>query len=243
MQKRARTRRKPIPVYPCEICSENMFGREKDCSRRRFCRPCLDKRKAHNHETFCCAVCAKQVTRRKTNKKKFNAKVCSLLCQQKWRVKVLHAKTLTARNQKKDQKVGEKAKRRAERNDQLKLSVYWSAWMRSQTRYVSQVAYYSDAWFTKIYTRLCTARPVPIKRHRNSKHHSSGVARAVYTINRKLRYIQQDAWLVKIGNRLSNHSKRLRRKNENKKANSIAHQSEARGKWIQVCFDWLDDHA
>lgn len=243
MEKRARTRTKPIPVYPCEICNENMFGREKGCSRRRFCTSCLNKRKAENHETFCCAVCGKEVTRRKHHKKEFNAKVCSLLCQQKWRVSVLNAKTERARKERKEEKVKEKAKRFAERKDQLKLSVYWSAWMRSQTRYMSQLNYYSDVWFTKIYSRLCTARPVPIKRHRKFKYNSSGEARAIYAINRKLRYMQQDAWIAKIGNRLSNHSKRLRRKNESKKANSIAHQGETRGKWIQMCFDWLVDHA
>lgn len=244
MEKRGWTRRKPIPIYSCEICNENMFGREKDCSRRRFCRPCLDKRKGDNHETFCCAVCGKEVTRRKHHKGQFKAKVCSRLCQQKWRASVLHGKTEANWSAKRLVKLKAKAAQINERHECMELAPFSAAINRFLAKHKYRTDSSEDAWQKRIRQRLSYARPSKIENAQklltNSKTQTCNISRVCAQINAKVKWFKLCAWEKKIVNKLSNGLKRVRVKNDRQKECCIANQTKARSQWIQMRFNWVE---
>lgn len=244
MGKRAWIRRKPIPIYPCEICSENMFGREKDCSRRRFCSSCGQKRKASNYETFCCAVCGKEKTRYRQNKGQFKAKVCSRLCQQKWRASVLHAKTEADRSAKRSVKLKAKAAQIKERQECMELAPFLASINRFLAKHKYRTENNEDVWQKRIRQRLSYARPSKIanaqKAPTQSKAQSCNISRVCNQINARVKWFKLCAWEKKIVNKLSNGLKRVRVKNDRQKECCSANQAKAGSQWIQMRFNWVE---
>lgn len=246
MEKRARTRTKPIPVYPCEICNENMFGREKDCSRRRFCKSCFEKRKADNYETFCCAMCGKEVARRKHHKKEVNAKVCSRFCQQKWRGFVALKNSEKGRLLKESQRQKLKVLAFIEKTKNKQLLPFTSAVIRINRKVRARQKRKDDVWVTTLFTRLSQYRPKPIfvetQNVKQEMHQTweEAFLCAIKQIEWKKRWQQKDGWIKKITNKLSNAKKRMRGKDERKNKSSKDDQKQARSQWLQMRFDWMD---
>lgn len=244
MGKRAWTRRKPAPVYPCEMCNENMFGREKDCSRRRFCSSCAQKRKADNHETFCCAICGKEVTRRKRHKKEFNAKVCSLLCQQRWRASVLNAKTQPDRLAKKLARLELQAAKKAVQKEHTELAPFRASINRFLAKHKHRTDFSDDVWAKRIRQRLSYARPSKgvnaQKAIRNATLQTCNVSRVCAQINARVKWFELCVWEKKIINKLSNGLKRVRIKNDKQKECCSANQTKIGGQWLQMRFDWME---
>lgn len=244
MGKRAWTRRKPIPIYPCEICCENMFGREKDCSRRRFCSSCGQKRKASNYETFCCAVCGKEKTRYRQNKGQFKAKVCSRLCQQKWRASVLHAKTQPNRLAKRLEKLERLAVKKEIQKQDKELAPFFVCIARFLEKHKKRSDRAEDVWASRIRQRLSYARPSKVvnaqKATRKAALQTCNISRVCAQINARVKWFELCVWEKKIVNKLSNGLKRVRVKNDRQKECCSANQTKARSQWIQMRFNWME---
>lgn len=241
--------RKTNPIYPCKICNEDMFGREKDCSRRRYCRLCLKKRAADNHETFNCVICKTKVTRRKDRSRKHNAKCCSLLCQQKWRAKVSHNKTKDQRHVRRLEREQTKRQRQDEVYATKCLSCYFAVLTKLESKVRVRDKRHKDTWLTKLCIRLSQVRPNGLRRVKIKVAErafdiswDNAIQDALFQIEQKKRWYEKDAWMKKIGNKLSNAKKRMRVKHERKSKNSQTNQIQVRGERIQMCFDWMGDN-
>jgi hypothetical protein len=228
--------------YQCKSCGVNMFRKCTDASRRSYCsKECWLRKSTKVEKNYCCDVCGVSFFRieYKTTRIRRGI-VCSKACQNKLRNKLGH--------QDRRQKVDWEERSLAARKKMQKQSrdarfKKWCGGMQPFFRavdvFIERERYRPNktTWLTKISQRL-VRRPQSTRRKTGDRN--PGINGAIYRLNAKVKYQQQDPWQKKIGNKLSNASKRLRLKREKRQAqigNCV--KEKARAKPVQMCFDWM----
>ena len=205
--------------------------------KRRHCsEACKAKHADGLRDVFDCAVCGKHVRRlRSKGKAGAKAKVCSLLCQAKWRQKQSPSGIVDW------DKRSENARQRYKKQSRKARAEKYRPIQKAVTRFESKTKsrIKRTDWVSKISQRL-VRRPESVVRERNRRGRG-GVYGAIARFFGKISRRNQDPWKMKIGNKLSNARRRQRVKHEQvKRKNRCSSVCQIRAKPIQMCFDWME---
>jgi len=222
----------------------------KQLLSQRLCRKCgkpignLDPRQVYcsrgcvklERVSVTCLVCGKTIERTTEALKRHPNACCSLECQRQHALVENHSqkdgpdwhrRSLEARKRWREQK------RRQRRI---------AGWYGAVSRKLSDIAPNKvDGWMAAVRSRLSSHAGRVSKRPKDDKH-SQSVYEAIERLDRRRSWFDRPGWYKKIANKLSNSTKRRRRKHEVKRIKGCGDTQQDRGVWSQMRFDWLADN-
>jgi hypothetical protein len=101
----------------------------------------------------------------------------------------------------------------------------------------------TNGWKYRVALRLNAAGGRK-RRKRVGAKASSTVEQALRKIREKRKLFELSDWEKKIGWKLSSHkARRARKENEQKlrQVEGVSSRCQDKGKWVQVCFEWVAD--
>lgn len=227
----------------CKVCQKVFFSYDK---RKACCSSkCGHESRKKDKIPVNCVVCSKEIVLYKFRVREVNC--CSLECQRKWALDTNRSCRLS----------------QSERASRVELPIlFWTGskyskkdrcdWCECLSQRLSKIRCASmedvNSWEYKLKTRIqSNVGRVASGRHMPKTGYTN-VFKQLTRIENKRRWFDSPEWDRKLVNKLSNMRKRRKRKEfvserNNQKQNGCEADRQARNKWIQVCFDWLGDHA
>lgn len=232
--------------YPCKQCGVAIIGSEKKpgLGCKRYCSvACRHKTAAEKRTEVQCCVCGKAIIRAAWDLAKRDRFCCGLACQRQLSMVDNHSSNcrdkdwLTA---------SQNAKVKYKQQQSNKRAIQFC---RDVRRALANLANRTGArtpektWESAILQRIIAGRGRVRHRQMRVSRASGGVYKALARIAQRRRYHELSEWEKRIGNKLSNSTKRRRRKHENKRIKSERDTPAIDATWVQVCFDWMADQS
>jgi hypothetical protein len=217
---------------PCKVCGNKINSTSvhkvtcsAECGR--------ESQKVERVKVSCCN-CGKVVEKYPCHVRENNC--CSDDCQRKWAGSC--GVDWLCRSKK------AKTKWKEDRRNQRFNSSLYGLWNKSIRRQLlrARPQEKQDAWTAAINVRFTSSRGRDVVKKQTLKP-SGSIDKALARIDSKRVWFSKDEWDKKLSNKLSSLSSRRRRKRNAKGIKDCSSSTEARGVAVQMCFDWMEDHA